>query len=174
VAVLDASSDEGGGQATFTISLATPPQQSVSIAISSSDTTEGTASPTTVVFAAGDAAAKTVTVTGVNDGVADGNIAYTVVTGATVSADPSYSGLAVDDVALTNFDDDVAGVVVGPVSGDTSEGGLQATFTISLATPPQADVSISIAASDPTEGTASPLLRRWSSRRATARRGPLP
>ena len=58
--------------------------------------------------------AQTVTVTGVDDAAApmvDGNIAYSVVTAAAVSADLSYSNFAVDDVSVTNNDNDVQPVI---------------------------------------------------------------
>ncbi|MBK8170389.1 MAG: integrin [Sandaracinaceae bacterium] len=45
---------------------------------------------------------QTVTVTGVNDFLPDLNIAYTIVTGNTVSGDAGYNGLVVDDVAVIN------------------------------------------------------------------------
>ncbi|MBK8170385.1 MAG: integrin [Sandaracinaceae bacterium] len=100
---------------------------------------------------------QTVTVTGVDDFVVDGNIAYTIVTDSTVSVAPAYSGIAVGDVSVTNNDDDVAGVTVTPTSGlvTTEEGGA-ATFTIVLTSQPTASVSISLSSSDSMEGTVSP------------------
>ena len=41
---------EGGGTASFTVVLNTQPTASVAIGLSSSDTTEGTVSPTTLTF----------------------------------------------------------------------------------------------------------------------------
>ena len=45
---------------------------------------------------------QTVTVTGVDDSVDDGNIAYTIVTAPAISTDPNYSGLDAADVSVTN------------------------------------------------------------------------
>ena len=59
---------------------------------------------------------QTVTVTGVNDAVVDGNIAYTIVTAAATSADPNYNGLNASDVTVTNTDNDTAGITVTPTS----------------------------------------------------------
>ena len=42
------------------------------------------------------------TVTGVDDFVQDGDVAYTIVTAAATSADPNYNGLNAADVAVTN------------------------------------------------------------------------
>ena len=50
---------------------------------------------------------QTVTVTGVDDAVDDGDVAYTIVTAAAASADPAYNGLNAADVAVTNTDDDI-------------------------------------------------------------------
>ena len=65
---------EGGGTASFTVVLNTQPTANVTIALSSSDTTEGTVSPASLTFTTADwNNAQTVTVTGVDDAVADGN-----------------------------------------------------------------------------------------------------
>ena len=49
------------------------------------------------------------TVTGVDDAVDDGDVAYTIVTAAAVSTDPNYSGVNAADVAVTNTDNDSGG-----------------------------------------------------------------
>ena len=73
--------------------LNTQPTADVTIALSSSDTTEGTVSPASLIFTTANwNVAQTVTVTGVDDAVVDGPIAYTIVTAAAVSTDPNYNG----------------------------------------------------------------------------------
>ena len=47
----------------------------------------------------------------------DGNIAYTIVTAAAVSADGNYNGLNPADVSVTNTDNDTAGITVTPHLG---------------------------------------------------------
>ena len=97
------------------------------------------------------------TVTGVNDLVVDGDVAYTIVTAAAVSTDPNYNGVNAADVAVTNTDDDVAGITVTPTAGlMTTEAGGTATFTVVLNTQPTADVTIALSSSDTTEGTVGP------------------
>ncbi len=55
----------------------------MTIGLTSSDTTEGTVSPASVTFTAANwNTAQTVTVTGVNDDLDDGDVAYTIVTAA--------------------------------------------------------------------------------------------
>ncbi len=158
VSAISGNTREDGTTATFTIVLNSQPAADVTIGLSSSNTAEGTVSPASVTFTSSTwNVAQTVTVTGVNDVVADGNITYTVIIGAATSADPNYNGLNPDDIAVINIDDDQAGVNVFPVSGlTTKEDGSTATFQISLNTAPVSNVTISFASSDATEGTVSP------------------
>jgi hypothetical protein len=149
---------EAGGQATFTIVLNSQPKANVSIALSSSKTSEGTVSPASVTFTAANwNAPQTITVTGVDDAVADGNQPYTIVTAPAVSADPGYNGIDTLDIQAINVDNDSAGITVNPTSGlVTTEAGGQATFTVVLNSQPTASVSIGITSSRTTEGTVSP------------------
>ncbi|MFM7830916.1 MAG: hypothetical protein ACKPJD_03960, partial [Planctomycetaceae bacterium] len=97
------------------------------------------------------------TVTGVNDDVDDGNIAYQAVLGVTNSADPAWNGINPADVLLSNTDDDTAGVTVGTISGTTTtEAGGAVSFTIRLNSEPTADVTLAFSSSDATEGSVSP------------------
>jgi hypothetical protein len=101
--------------------------------------------------------AQTVTITGVDDAIVDGTIAYTIVTGAGVSTDPVYNGFAVPDVSVSTTDNDSAGVTVTPTSGlIVTEAGGAATFTMVLTAQPSADITIPLSSSDLTEGTVSP------------------
>jgi len=160
---------EAGGTATFTVVLASTPSADVTIALSSSDTSEGTPSVSSLTFnAANGTTPQTVTVTGVNDTLADGSIAYSIVTAAAASSDPSYSGLNPSDVSLTNTDDDTAGFTVSPTSGlTTTEAGGTATFTVALSSTPSADVTISLGSSDPSEGTVAPTSLTFTPANAT-------
>ena len=68
---------ESGGTATFTVRLNSQPAANVTVGLSSSDASEGTVSPSSLVFTAENwNAAQTVTVSGVNDDVADGDVSY--------------------------------------------------------------------------------------------------
>ena len=63
---------------------------------------------------------QTVTVTGVADGILDGDIPYSTIIGAAISTDAEYSGLDPADIALVNVDNDVAGFVYwSDGTGDT-------------------------------------------------------
>ena len=52
-----------------------------------------------------------------DDALDDGDIGYNIVTAAAVSTDGNYSGVNASDVAVTNTDDDAAGITVTPTSG---------------------------------------------------------
>ena len=112
----------------------------MTIALSSSDPTEGTVSPESVGFTgvvkftgANWNTPVTITVTGVDDVLDDGNVAYTIVTAAATSTDATYNGINAADVAVTNTDNDAAGITVTPTSGlTTTEAGGTATFTVVL------------------------------------------
>src|SRR5439155_651656 len=141
---------EAGGTATFTVVLTSQPTANVVIGVSSSNTAEGTDSPASLTFTSGNwNVAQTVTVTGVDDFVVDGNVAYTIVTAAVVSGDTGYNGLNPADVAVTNQDNDVAGVTVSPTSGlVTTEAGGTATFTVVLTSQPTASVTVGLSSSN--------------------------
>ncbi len=101
---------EAGGTATFTVVLDTQPTADVSVALSSSDITEGTVAPASLTFTQANwNAAQTVTITGVDDAIIDGDIAYSISIGPASSADVNYDGLSGASVSVTNIDNDVAG-----------------------------------------------------------------
>jgi hypothetical protein len=109
---------EAGGADTFSVVLDTQPTAPVTIGLSSDDPSEGVVSPESVTFDTDTwATARTVTVTGVDDADADGDVAYAIVTAPAVSGDPDYAGLDADDVAVTNCDDEAGpGPSVGTIS----------------------------------------------------------
>ncbi|MBK8173584.1 MAG: integrin [Sandaracinaceae bacterium] len=87
----------------FTVALGAQPEADVTIALSSSNTAEGTVAPSTLTFTSSNwNVTQTVTVTGASDQLFDGDVAYTIVTGATTSSSASYNGIAVSDVSVTN------------------------------------------------------------------------
>jgi len=156
---------EAGGQATFTVNLNSQPTADVTIGLSSSDTTEGTVSPASLTFTSANwNSTQTVTITGVDDFVVDGNVPYTIITAPASSTDLTYNTMNASDVSVTNNDNDVAGITVTPTSGlTTTEAGGQATFTVNLNSQPTADVTIGLSSSDTTEGTVSPASLTFTS-----------
>jgi hypothetical protein len=108
--------------------LNSEPSAEVTIGVSSDDPTEGTVSTGLLTFTTSDwATAQTVTVSGVDDSVVDGDVAFTVVLAAAAGGD--YAGTDPADVSASNTDNDSVGggggssvVVVLPPAGlvDTS------------------------------------------------------
>lgn len=86
--------NEAGGIAAFTAMLTSQPVASVSFSITTSDASEGTVSVSSLTFTATNwNVPQTVTITGVDDLIVDGDVAFTVVAGNTTSSDPNYNGL---------------------------------------------------------------------------------
>lgn len=148
---------EAGVAATFTIVLTSMPTTDVTVPLSSTDITEGTVSPASATFTPGNwNVPQTITATGVDDLEDDGNLLYSIVTGATTSADSHYSGINPADVSLTNLDDEFASFAITPTSGlVTTESGGTATFTVVLTSQPTGNVTLPLTSSRPDEGTAS-------------------
>ena len=158
VTEISGNTAEGSEKAYFTIVLNAAPSNDVTIDLSSSDTTEGTINPSAVTFTSADwSSPQTITVTGVDDAIEDGNQPYTIITNAASSSDMSYNGVDPDNITLINIDNDSAGITVSPVAGlITSEEGAEEGFSVVLNSAPTGDVTISLSSSDTTEGTISP------------------
>lgn len=98
---------ESGDIATFQVGLTTPPKSDVTIPVSSSDPLEGEVITSSIVFTPANwSVPQTITVTGVDDSVVEGNTPYTVVLGPASSTDPDYAGIDPPDVSITNLDND--------------------------------------------------------------------
>jgi hypothetical protein len=148
---------EAGGTATFDVVLTRQPTGDVTVDLASSDPTEGTVSPAALTFGSADwNVPQTATVTGVDDAVADGDVAYSI-TSAVDSADLAFAAVDPADVSVTNTDDDIAGVQLAPPTGlAVSEAGGAASLSVALTSQPTADVVIELTSDDPTEATVSP------------------
>ena len=102
-----ATSTEAGGTASFQVVLDTQPLADVTISLAMPDGTEGTLSTTSLTFTNADwSIAQAVTVTGLDDALADGDITHVLTVGPVVSADPNYSGLDAPDLRVANLDND--------------------------------------------------------------------
>ncbi|MEG4802837.1 FG-GAP-like repeat-containing protein [Microcoleus sp. ARI1-B5] len=148
---------EAGGTATFTVKLNTQPSANVNIGLSSSNPAEGTVSSNSLTFTPANwNAPQTVTVTGVDDSIADGSKTYNIVTAAAVSTDSNYNNVNPSDVSVSNSDNETPGISVNPTAGlTTTEAGGKANFSVVLNTQPIAPVAIALTSSNPAEGTVS-------------------
>ncbi len=150
---------EGLGIATFTIVLDTEPIENVTITLTGDDATElGSLDISTVTFTPADwENPQTITVTGKDDDLVDGDISYAIVTSNASSLDPNYDALVIADVSVINEDNDTAGVIVTPTSITTTEAGGTAIFSVVLTSKPATDainytVVVNVASSNTGEG----------------------
>jgi hypothetical protein len=149
--------DENGTTDQFTVELTTIPTGIVTIAVSSSLPTEATAAPVLLNFTGANwNTPQQVTVTGVDDQVADGDTPFNIILNPAASPAAEYAALPPVQVSGTNFDNDIPGYIINPVDNFiTTEGGGSQKVEISLRTKPTALVSLSAVSSDLTEGTVS-------------------
>jgi len=106
---------EDGLSATFDIVLTSQPTAEVTIGLTSSDSTEGTVSPESVVFDPTSwSSPQPVTVTPVNDAVIDGHIQYLVEVQPATSSDLDYAGVDPSDVSVINYDDELRALITEP------------------------------------------------------------
>ncbi|WP_339838786.1 gliding motility-associated C-terminal domain-containing protein [uncultured Maribacter sp.] len=156
ISPISGNTTEAGGTATFAVTLGSQPTNNVTIALSSSNTGEGTVAASVLKTPANWNTNTTVTVTGIDDSVVDGDIGYSIITGNVTSADANYNalnGAAVADISVINSDNDVVGVNVSAISGNTTEAGGTATFAVTLGSQPTNNVTIALSSSNTGEGT---------------------
>ncbi len=121
------TTNESGTSATFSLQLSAQPSATVTVTLTGLDATEGSLSTTTLTFTTANwNSPQTITVTGVDDIILDGNITYTI-TATSSSSDVAFNGReAVIDI--TNIDNDGA-VSVNNIS--VNENSPFAVFTVS-------------------------------------------
>ena len=121
VGAVSGPATEAGGTATFTVrlvadpALATQASQAVTVSVTSRDGSEGRVSPSSLIFTAGASGTwnvnRTVTVTGVDDAIDDGDVAWDVRLDTSSAAGSDYAGVPDVDVSVTTTDDDDAPAV---------------------------------------------------------------
>ena len=152
-----ASVAETGTTDTFTVVLNSEPTANVTLTLSDNDSTE-VLYPSSLVFSTGNwSTSQTVTLTGKDDDVDDGNrsILLTLTPGST---DGNYNspGLAARTVTVTTTDNDTAGFAISRTTADVSENGTSVTFTVVLNTEPTNTVEFDITSDDLSEARVSP------------------
>jgi hypothetical protein len=142
---------EAGAQATFSVRLASRPRSAVTLPVWSNRPSEGIPDTASLTFTPLTwNVPQKVTVTGVDDAVADGNRSYRIELGPAASDDAAYAGQVFAGVELINVDDDKAGIEVSaPVpSSETTRQGGATTFTVRLTSQPLRDVKVPVQSSD--------------------------
>lgn len=158
VSPISGPTSEIGTKATFAVALNSEPTGNVMIAVASSNTDEGVVNKTSLTFNSTNwFQAQTVTVTGQDDDIDDGNVDYSIILGPVTGGDATYNAINPGDVAVVNNDDgDTAGISVSTISGPTAENGTTATFTVVLDSEPVANILLDVESLDESEGVANP------------------
>ena len=150
---------EIGSTDTFTVVLDAEPDSDVVIDLSTPDATEATVSLTSLTFTPTDwNTPQTVTVTGVNDTIIDGDISSTITLAINdASSDDNFDSLDNKTVSVSTTDDDTAGFTIAESDSTTvvTEIGSTDTFTVVLDAEPDSDVVIDLSTPDATEATVS-------------------
>ena len=148
---------ESGTTDTFTVVLDEKPNSNVVFNVSSGDTGEATVNVSSLTFTTANwSTAQTVTVTGVDDDIIDGNQNTTLTISVDdANSDDYFDPLADQTVSATTTDDDVAGFTVVESGGSTTvaESGTTDTFTAVLDAEPDSNVVITVASADTGEAT---------------------
>lgn len=133
---------ESGSQDSYTLVLASDPEEVVQIALTASDAGEWTVSPNLLTFNSSNwNIPQTVTVTGVDDYVDEGALVHNSITHEVQSAKLLYNFSR--NYYGDNLDDDSAGYAIVPAAGLlTTELGGEDSFTVALTSEPVADVVI--------------------------------
>ena len=152
--------EQASADDNLNIKLTSQPVETVTLAITSSDTTEFSVSPASLDFDAGNwNIPQVVVVTGVQDDVEDGTQNGQIQITST-STDSFYQGRSRDIIAR-NTDDDQAGVTITPIvdlrTTEADEGAPDASFRVVLNSEPAPGgvVTVSLQSSDPTEAALS-------------------
>jgi hypothetical protein len=150
-----ATTSEDLGSTAFSVLLASKPTADVTITLSVDKANEASLDTATLTFTPADfSTPRVVVVTGKDDDVVDGDVAYKVVFGAVTSQDKGYEGKKPADISLTNIDNDTPGLTISaPSSTRTTEQGGKVTFTVRLKSKPAADVTVPVVSDKVTEGT---------------------
>lgn len=135
---------ENGQSDTVTIRLAKAPVADVVLPVTTANMAEGTATPISLTFTPDNwQSPQEVTVRGVDDNIADGDVTYYLTLGPATSEDADFSG-AYSSVSVTNADDEEAEIVLSKqtialFNDDSSE-----NFTVSLTSRPLAEIIIGL------------------------------
>ncbi|QXE85498.1 S8 family serine peptidase [Geomonas nitrogeniifigens] len=129
---------EGGATATYTVALASQPLATVTI--TATPDSQVTVDKAALTFTTSNwNVAQSVTVTAVNDAVAQGAHTGTITHRASGGG---YDAVVISSVTASITDNDIAGVVINPTTVSVTEGGATATYTVALASQPLATVTI--------------------------------
>ncbi|WP_420387526.1 Ig-like domain-containing protein [Roseivirga sp.] len=158
---------ETGTTDDFTVVLDSEPFSDVVLTVTSGDTGEGTVDASTLTFTSANwNTPQTVTVTGVDDDIIDGNSNVVITISVDdLNSEDNYDAVSDQTVTFINTDDDVAGFTITEADGSTttSETATTDEFTIVLDAEPSSDVVLTVSSGDTGEGTVSPSTLTFTS-----------
>ena len=146
-ATTDLETTEDGVITTFTVKLSSEPLEEVTIGLSATTNSDEIGlGLTPLSFNSGNwNATETVTVTGVDDDVDDGDQAWTITLSPGSAGDPKYDELANQTVSGNNIDNDTAGLIISALTGSgTTEDAGTNQFTVKLASEPIDTVTVNL------------------------------
>ena len=149
---------EKGGTAVFSLSLHSQPTANVTLTFTTSDPAEGLVAPGSLTYTKDNwSMTQNVTVTGVDDAVADGDRAYNIAVKGSNTSDPNYQ-YAATTLSLINKDDgDAVGLKITAAANlQTTEAGGRATFSVALTSQPIGTVTVTVTSNNAKEGTILP------------------
>ncbi len=137
---------EGGAPDTYTVVLNSQPTANVTITLAYNGQITTVPATTLTFTTANWFTPQIVTVSAVNDAVAEGPHQSTI-THTAASSDANYNGVAIPSVNVSITDNDSVGVTVTQSGGNTAvtEGGPADTYTVVLTSQPTASVTITLA-----------------------------
>ncbi|MEG4070563.1 DUF4347 domain-containing protein, partial [Microcoleus sp. Pol11C2] len=144
IAPTNITATEGGATGSYKVKLTSEPTAPVNISFNTGNAISPIAQ---ITFDSTDwNVEKTVTVTAIDDNVAQGTHSGTIAHTVT-SSDASYNAKAIPDVTASITDNDSPGVSIVQSAGSTNiaEGGAAATYGVVLTTAPAANVTINFA-----------------------------
>jgi len=152
VTVIDNLTSEYGDTGSFEMVLESQPTGEVTIDLISSNLLEGKLIDNSVTFNSSNwDTPQVVSVEGIDDSppISDGAIVFNIITGNVTSSDPNFGlldGTTIDDVSMTNQDNDAPGIIVSLLNNDftTSESGDFIIVQFNLLAKPNGGANVTI------------------------------
>ncbi len=150
---------------SFTVALATPPTQTVTVTPTSTDTGAVSVTPASLTFTATNwNTAQTLTVTPDQDNdAADESLTVNL-----AASGGEYDSVS-SSVSVSVDDDETAALTLSPASLSVTEGGAAGSFTVVLATPPTAPVTVTVASGDTGAVSVNPVSITFTATSNTAK-----
>ena len=151
------SVSETGTTDSFTLKLKSEPTANVILSINSSNTAEGTVSPSSLLFSRNNwNTSQAVTVTGVDDYYDNGSTLFSIIIGSPKTSDTNYSAKPSSTINATNVDNDTAGITIIASDNQTGEDGDNGTLLVLLNSQPFGDVILSVTSDNTSETNVNP------------------